>query len=130
MLCLTDTSAKFRANLTLTLRVLQNFSPGALTLNLALSSRVLDAHACLATEEYQCEVRCKGESLDQIHVVKQRPGRTSGAGVHARERTKPIEGITSRPGHCFLRVFADSERDPRWLAPCAPSGVRLRGKGP
>jgi hypothetical protein len=24
--------------------------------------RVLDAHACLATEEYQCEVRCKGES--------------------------------------------------------------------
>ena len=36
-----------------------------------------------------------------FHVVKQRPGRTRGAGVHTHARTNPFEDFTSRAEHCL-----------------------------
>jgi hypothetical protein len=53
-------------------------------------------------------------TLDQFHVVKQRPGRTSGTGVLCAKRSRPVEGITSRPRHCW-GFFAESEKNLSWL---------------
>jgi len=114
--------------------VLQNFtSPRALTRNITHSShRVLDSQTSLAHGEHQRVCATPGwEPWQSDHVVKQRPGRTSGAGVHARERTNPVEGVTSRTEHClggFCRLW---ERSQVAKAPVgAPSGLRLRGKEP
>jgi len=75
------------------LHVLQNFSPAPeLSLDIATLLLVQPARAC--------EARAK--ALDRFLVVKQRPGRASGAGDHARERTMPIEGFTSRSGHSWV----------------------------
>jgi hypothetical protein len=97
--------------------VLQNFTPlRALTRNITHSShRVLDSQASLAHGEHQRVCATPGESPGNHRVVKQRPGRARGTGVHARERTNPVEGFTSRTEHCWVVLGADAERDLRWL---------------
>jgi hypothetical protein len=45
----------------------------------------------------KCEARVR--ALDRFLIVKQHPGRACDAGDHARERTNPFEGLTSRTGH-------------------------------
>jgi len=77
------------------------------------------------------QLRCKGESPLLILVVKQRPGRTSGAGIWARERTGPVEGFYLRSRHCLggFRRLPRRSRVARlpWVP---PSGLDLRGREP
>src|SRR5262245_14650370 len=73
-------------------------------------------------------MRCEGESPDRFLVVKQRPVRACGTGDHTHARTNPDRGLHLADGTLFWVVFADSERDLRWLGSrgcpvrLAPSG--------
>ena len=75
----------------------------------------------------QCEIRVR--ALINSMIVKQRPGRTSGAGVHTHARTNPYRGLYLADGTLFWVVFADAERDLRWLGSPFGCPVRLAPSG-
>ena len=113
--------------------VLQNFTRSGLSPGTSHTARIECWTRIQASrmENTSACVRRQGESPGNHHVVKQRPGRTSGAGVHARERTNPVEGFTSRTEHCFGWFSPTLREISGGLAPVgAPSGLRLRGKEP
>src|SRR5215470_20435980 len=60
-------------------------------------------------------MRCEGESPDQSLVVKQRPVRACGTGVHTPARMNPDRGLYLADGTLCWVVFTDSERLLRWL---------------
>jgi hypothetical protein len=64
----------------------------------------------------RCEIRVR--ALIRIQFVKQRPGRTSGAGVHTHSAYEAVSrDNTLADGTLFWVVFADSERISGGLAP-------------
>src|SRR5262245_22382506 len=60
-------------------------------------------------------MQSQGESPDQFLIVKQRPGRTCGAGVHTQCAYESERGLHLADGTLFWVVFAVSERDLRRL---------------
>jgi hypothetical protein len=69
--------------------------------------------ARLANAARKCDARVR--ALDQFLVVKQRPGRTSGAGDLSARAHGSCRGLHLAAETLSGWFFADSERDLRWL---------------
>jgi hypothetical protein len=107
--------ADFRARETLTLSRAAKFSHQlrALTLDSASTSPRVGRVRVPRIWRLQRAMRSQGESPDESLIVKQRPGRTCGAGVHTRSAYESVSRASPRGRNTVWVVFADAERDLR-----------------
>lgn len=93
----------------------------ALTLDIANTSPRVGREQAPRTEELGAHCNARVRALNEFMSVKQRPGRTSGAGVHTRRAYESGRGL-----HLADGTLLGVEKAPSG----APSGLRLRGEEP